>query len=150
VKKLVVLGASAIAASTIAVLSAGLANSDPVNPNQMNVVGEPYYKAAKILKGMGIKPTFGGAVGDALPQAQCMVASQKAVGTVGGSGGSGGSMKMLLNLDCTQKAADEMAESGTAGGAESIPGGKQVDSNGVTHVQATPVGPQPGMPMPAG
>jgi hypothetical protein len=144
VKKLVVLGASVIAASTIGVLSAGLANSDPVNPNQMNVIGEPYYKAAKILKGMGIKPTFGGAVGDALPQAQCMVASQKAVG-------SGGSMKMLLNLDCTQKAADEMAESGSSGsGPAAIPGGKQVDSNGVTHVQATPVGPQPGMPMPSG
>ena len=142
-KKLVVVGASAIAASTIGLLSAGLASSDPANPNQANVIGEPYYKAVKILKGMGIGTGFGGSIGSDLPQAQCMVASQKVVG-------SGNSMKMLLNLDCTKEAAQEMAEQGSSGSSGAVSGGRQVGSNGVTTVQATPVGPQPGMPMPAG
>jgi hypothetical protein len=144
VKKLVVLGASALAASTIGLLSAGLANSDPANPNQANVIGEPYYKAVKILKGMGVGTGFGGSVGSDLPQAQCMVASQKVVG-------SGSKMKMLLNLDCTKEAAQQMADqgsSGSSGGASG--GGRQVGSNGVTTVQATPVGPQPGMSVPGG
>ena len=51
-KKLIVAGATALAASTIGLLSAGLASSDPVNPNQLNVIGEPYYKAVKILHGI--------------------------------------------------------------------------------------------------
>ena len=39
-----------------------------------------------------------------------------------------------------------MAEQGSSGsgGAASVPGGREVGSNGVTTVQATPVGPQPG------
>lgn len=142
--KLVVLGASAVAASTIGLLSAGLASSDPANQNQANVIGEPYYKAVKILKGMGVGTGFGGSVGSDLPQAQCMVASQKVVG-------SGSSMKMLLNLDCTKEAAQEMADQGSTGSPGGTSGGgRQVGSNGVTTVQATPVGPQPGMAVPGG
>jgi len=115
VKKLTVAGATALAASTIGLLSAGLASSDPVNPNQLNVIGEPYYKAVKILHGMGLSTGFGGAVGSALPQAQCMVTSQK----------MGGNNRMLLNLDCTEEAAQEMAESGAlgTGGAPGAVGG---------------------------
>ena len=114
-KKLTVAGATALAASTIGLLSAGLASSDPVNPNQLNVIGEPYYKAVKILHGMGLSTGFGGAVGSALPQAQCMVTSQK----------MGGNNRMLLNLDCTEEAAQEMAESGAlgTGGAPGAVGG---------------------------
>jgi hypothetical protein len=138
VKKLVVLGAGAVAASSIGLLSAGLASSDPVDPNQMNVIGEPYYKAVQILHGEGMKTGFGGSVGSALPEQQCMVASEKMVGKG----------KILLNLDCTQKAAEQMAEQGSTAGGGSP--GRQVGSNGVTTVQATPVGPQPGMPMPGG
>jgi hypothetical protein len=115
VKKLVVLSATAVAAGTIGLLSAGTAGSDPVNPNQMNVIGEPYFKAVKILHGMGLSTGFGGAVGSALPQAQCMVTSQK----------MGGNNRMLLNLDCTEEAAQEMAESGAlgTGGAPGAVGG---------------------------
>ena len=100
---------AAVAASTIGLLSAGLASSDPVNPNQLNVIGEPYYKAVKILHGMGMSTTFGGSVGSDLPQAQCMVTSQKMLG----------SGRMQMNLDCTEEAAQEMAESGSmsSGGA---------------------------------
>lgn len=128
-RKLVVLGASAVAAGTFGLISAGVASSDPVNPNQMNVIGEPYYKAVRILKGMGMSTGFGGAVGSALPQAQCMVSSQKMLS----------SGKMLLNLDCTQEAAELMAEQGSSSG----PGGRSVGSNGVTTVTPTSV------PMPA-
>lgn len=134
-KKLVVLGAGAAAATAIGLVSAGLASSDPIDPNQLNVIGEPYYKAVKILHGMGVTTGFGGSVGSALPQQQCMVSSQKVT--------SNG--KMLLNLDCSQKAAEQMAESASQG----VPGGRTVGSNGVTTVTPTPVGPQPGMPMPA-
>jgi hypothetical protein len=135
VKKLVVIGASAVAASTIGLLSAGLAGSDP---NQLNVIGEPYYKAVKILHGMGVSTAPGTTIGGPLPQQQCMVASQQATNS-----------KMILHLDCTQKAAELMAEeaSSAPGG---VPGGRQVGANGVTTVQATPVGPQPGMSVPGG
>lgn len=138
-KKLVVLGASAVAASTIGLVSAGLASSQP-DPNQANVIGEPYYKAVKVLHGMGMSTGFGGSVGSDLPQQQCMVASQKLVS----------SGKMLLNLDCTKAAAEQMAEQGSTGSSGGVPGGRQVGSNGVTTVQATPVGPQPGMAIPGG
>ncbi len=138
-KTLVVLGAGAVAAATVGLISAGMASSDPMDPNQVNVIGEPYAKAVKILHGMGLNTAFGGSVGSALPQAQCMVSSQKM-----------GGKKMLLNLDCTQEAADEMAQQGSTGSPGAVPGGRSVGSNGVTTVQATPVGPQPGMDVPAG
>ncbi len=114
-KKLIVLGATAVAASTIGLFNAGLASSDPVNPNQMNVIGEPYFKAVKILHGMGLSTTFGGSVGSDLPQSQCMVASQKMLG----------SGKMQMNLDCTEEAAQQMAEQGSlgSGGAPGAVGG---------------------------
>ena len=99
------MGATAVAASTIGLLSAGLASSDPVSPNQLNVIGEPYYKAVKILHGMGMSTGFGGSVGSDLPQQQCMVSSQKVVG----------SGKMLLNLDCTEKAARADGRAGLLG-----------------------------------
>ena len=110
-RKLVVLGAGALAATSIGLLSAGVASSDPMNGSQMNVIGEPYYKAVKILKGQGLSTGFGGSVGSALPQAQCMVSSQKMT--------SNG--RMLLNLDCSEEAAQQLAEAsagagGTAGG----------------------------------
>jgi len=136
VKKLVVLGAGALAVSSIGLLSAGLASSDPVN-SQMNVIGVPYYKAVKILHGMGVQTGFGGSVGSDLPQQQCMVTSQK----VAGQG------RMMLNLDCTKEAAAEMAEQG-ASGPGGGGGGPTVGSNGVTTVTPTPVGPQPGMTPP--
>ena len=113
-KKLVVLGAGALAATSIGLLSAGVASSQPANPNGMNVIGEPYYKAVKILKGQGLSTGFGGSVGSALPQAQCMVSSQKLT--------SNG--RMLLNLDCSEEAAQQLAETGAgAGGTASAPGG---------------------------
>ncbi|HKV21036.1 MAG TPA: hypothetical protein VJR50_18525 [Mycobacterium sp.] len=134
-RKLVILGATAVAAGTVGLLSAGTAGADPVNPNQMNVIGEPYYKAVKILHGMGLQTGFGGAVGSALPQAQCMVSSQK----------MGGQSRMLLNLDCTEEAAQEMAESGALG-TGSAPGA--VGGNTLRPEQV-PIAPGAAAPAPA-
>ena len=124
-KKLIVAGAAAVAASTIGLLNAGLASADPVNPSQLNVIGEPYYKAVKILHGMGLSTTFGGSVGSDLPQAQCMVASQKMLG----------SGRMQMNLDCTEAAAQEMAESGSMGG------GGGVGPQGTLRPEQVPIAP---------
>lgn len=138
-KKLIVAGATAVAASTIGLLNAGIASSDPVNGNQMNVIGEPYYKAVKILQGMGLKTTFGGSVGSDLPQAQCMVTSQKMISDA----------KMQMNLDCTEEAAQQMAESGSmgSGGAPGTVGGNTLRPEQVPIAPGSNVG-VPTSPVP--
>ena len=136
-KKLVVLGAGALAATSIGLISAGLASSQPANPNQMNVIGEPYFRAVKILHGMGMTTGFGGSVGSALPQAQCMVSSQKML-TNG---------KMLLNLDCSEEAAQQMAEQGSLGSGAPSSGGPA----GTLRPPQIPIAPAPApAPAPAG
>jgi hypothetical protein len=135
VRKLVVLGAGALAATSIGLLSAVPASADPANNNQLNVVGEPYYKAVKILKGMGLGTGFGGSVGSALPQAQCMVSSQKMT--------SNG--RMLLNLDCSEEAAQELAE--TQGPSGSPGAGGPV---GTLRPAQIPIAPAAPAPAPAG
>jgi hypothetical protein len=134
VKKLVVLGAGAIAVAGAALLTPAVADSDPGSAAALNVVGEPYGKALAILKGQGVKAFFGGAVGGDVPQAQCIVNQQKVT--------SGG--RMYLSLDCSQKAVLDATASMPAGGG----GGPNVGSNGITTVTPTPVGPQPGMSVP--
>lgn len=138
-KKLVVLGATAAAAGTIGLLSAGIGSADPVNPNQLNVIGEPYYKAVKILHGMGLSTGFGGGVGSALPQAQCMVTKQTMAGN----------NRMLLNLDCTKEAAEQMAESGAlgTGGAPGAVGGNTLRPEQVPIAPGSNVG-VPTSPVP--
>ena len=138
-KKLVVLGATAVAAGTIGLISVGTAGAEPINQNQMNVIGEPYYKAVKILHGMGLQTGFGGAVGSALPQAQCMVTSQK----------MGGNNRMLLNLDCTEEAAKEMAESGALG-TGSAPGAVGGNTLRPEQVPIAPGAAAPAPPPPLG
>ena len=134
-KKLVVFGAGIFAAGSVVLFGAGSAGSQPVDASAYNVVGEPYGKAVAILKNMGVKTTFGGSRGSALPQAECLVDRQKVTNG-----------KMLLMLDCTAKAA----EAAEAAQDAAVPGPPTVGSNGVTTVTATPVGPQPGMPIPVG
>jgi hypothetical protein len=138
VKTLAVLAAGTVATASVALLSAGFASSDPVNPNMVNVVGEPYTKAMQILKSQGVKATFGGSRGSVLPQAQCLVDSQKAIETTDFGRPA---LKMVLMLDCTQAAADQLAE-------QAPEGGPTVGSNGVTTVTPTPVVPIQGAPGP--
>jgi hypothetical protein len=138
VKKLAVVGAGAVAATALALLSAGFASSDEIDPNSVNVVGEPYNKALKILKSQGVKATFGGSFGSVLPQAQCLVDSQKAIESMDFGRPA---LKVVLMLDCTQAAADQIAESAPDGAP-------RVGSNGVTTVTPTPVVPIQGAPRP--
>ncbi|MBS1694134.1 MAG: hypothetical protein JST91_18130 [Actinobacteria bacterium] len=128
--KFALLGAGiAAAGAAAALLGAGAASSQPRDMSSYNVVGEPYSRALAILKSQGVKATFGGSFGSVLPQSQCLVDSQK----VNSSG------KMILMLDCSQKAADLAQDS-------AIPGAPSVGANGVTTVTPTPVVPIAGAP----
>jgi hypothetical protein len=130
VKKIVVLSGGLVVAGSAALISAGVALSQPgSDASSLNVVGEPYQKALMILKGQGVKAYFGGSFGSVLPQAQCLVDQQKI--TAAG--------RMLLSLDCSQKAADILAAMGPSGGPT-------VGSNGITTVTPTPVVPIAGAP----
>ncbi|UCZ58213.1 hypothetical protein [Mycolicibacterium phocaicum] len=147
-KKLKMLTAGAVAAGAVAVgatamFGSSVAASDPGGSNSMNVVGESYARAVSILKSQGVKATFGGSVGSDVPQAQCIVDQEKM--------GSHG--RVILMLNCTTKAVENAsagapAAGGAPAGAPGAPQGPHVGANGVTTVQATPVGPQPGMSVP--
>jgi hypothetical protein len=139
VKKILVLSGGILAAGSAALVGAGFAVSQPASDTtSYNVVGEQYGKALTILKGQGVKAYFGGSFGSVLPQSQCLVDSQKETSK----------HRMLLTLDCSQKAADQIKDSGPSGGPT-------VGSNGITTVTPTPVvpiqgAPGAGMPPPAG
>ena len=131
-KKIVVLSGGLLTAGAAALIGAGVALSQPqTDSSSYNVIGEPYNKALQVLKSQGVKAYFGGSFGSVLPQAQCLVDQQKMT--------SGG--RMLLMLDCSQKAADEIANMGPSGGPT-------VGSNGITTVTPTPVVPIQGAPGP--
>ncbi len=141
-KKLILVVAGAIAAGSAgAVLGMGPSGADP-SGNLANVTGEPYAKAVAILQAQGYKAVFGGAVGSEVPQAQCLVQSQKAIGGGGGSSpGNRQSPRMQLMLNCTKK-AQESLDQGTGpapgmggGGARPTPG-----APGVVTVTPTQVG----------
>ena len=128
-KKLVVLSGGLVAIGSAALVSAGIAMSQPGNGGAANVIGEPYNKALQILKSQGLKGYFGGSFGGVLSQSNCLVNSQKIT--------SEG--KVLLMLDCSQAAADALEDMGSAGGP-------RVGGNGVTTVTPTPVVPIQGAP----
>jgi hypothetical protein len=142
VNKLVVLVAGATAMGSAALIGSSVAASDPGaggSSNAMNVVGESYARAVSILKSQGVQATFGGSVGSDVPQAQCIVDQEK----LSGRG------RMILTLNCTTKAVQDSQADNTPAGSGAHGGGPpKVGSNGVTTVQATPVGPQPGMSVP--
>ncbi|WP_242453899.1 hypothetical protein [Mycolicibacterium sp. P9-64] len=135
-KKLVVLGAGTFAVVGAALLSPAVAYSDP-GTSSLNVVGEPYGRAVGILKSQGVKPSFGGSVGSDLPQAACIVDSQKVT--------SQG--RMILMLNCTQKAADDATASQPA--AQTAPGAAPGAPGAATPGQGT-YGHTIGQPIPVG
>jgi len=138
VKKLVVLGAGAIAVASAALLHPAVAVADPTS-SSLNVVGEPYFKAIAILKSQNVKSTFGGSFGSDVPQSACIVDKQK---VVSGS-------KMILMLNCTTKAVqDATASTPTAGGATGASPGAPAPAAG-TPGQGTYGGPV-GVPVPVG
>jgi hypothetical protein len=136
VKKLVVLSGGLVAVGSAALVGAGIAMSQPSNGGAANVIDEPYGRATQILQSQGIKPLFGGKTGSVLQQSQCLVSSQKLIKS---SNQGNPAAKVQLFLDCTQAAADKLAEMGTSGGPT-------VGSNGVTTVTPTPVVPIQGAP----
>jgi hypothetical protein len=122
-------------------LGAGHAAPGDTNTT-LNVVGEPYAKAVAILRAQGVRTVFGGAVGSDIPQAQCVVASQKVLGTTG---------KMQLNLDCSAEAQPQRP---AATSAPSTPGAPSTSGAPSTETAARPTPGAPGVvtviPKPVG
>jgi hypothetical protein len=143
VKKILGLGAAALAVpaaiASVTMFSPPVANAAPSGANSANVVGEPYYKAISILKSQGLKGTFGGSFGSDLPQSQCIVSQQKALE----------SGKMILNLDCTQAAADHATDAAPAAPSAPAAGGAAPGAPAPGSGQGTYGGPI-GVPVPVG
>ncbi|AQT80154.1 hypothetical protein B1R94_14110 [Mycolicibacterium litorale] len=134
-KRLILVAAGALVAGSAAVaLSTGSSSADPNAGGTLNILGEPYYKAVAILHAQGVSTTFGGSVGSDVPQAKCIVQSQKYLA----------SGKMQLMLNCTAAAQPEAPPSGTAGTAPALPsdGGSRPTAGapGVVTVTPTQVG----------
>jgi hypothetical protein len=138
VKKLVVLGAGAIAVASAALLHPAVALSDPTSAS-VNVVGEPYAKALSILKSQNVRTTFGGSFGSDVPQSACIVDKQKVA--------TGG--KMILMLNCTTKAVQDATASTPQQGAAPAAGGAPGAPTPGTPGQGTYGGPI-GVPVPVG
>lgn len=97
-KKLTLAIVGALAAgSSVAALGMAASNADPASNSIYNVVGEPYARAVAILRAQGVPTSFGGSVGSDVPQAMCIVSSQKVLGTG----------KMQLMLDCSEESQPE-------------------------------------------
>ncbi len=108
-KLVLAIAGAAVTATAAAALGMGASNADPSSNSIYNVVGEPYAKAVAILRAEGVPTSFGGSVGSDVPQAQCVVKSQKVLSN----------RKMQLMLDCTAAAQPDVpsapATSGTSG-----------------------------------
>ena len=110
--RLILVAAGALAAgSAAAALSMAPSNADPQAGGTMNILGEPYYKAVAILHAQGVSVVFGGSVGSDVPQAKCIVQSQKYLA----------SGKMSLMLNCTKAAQPEAPPPSSAGSPPPIP-----------------------------
>ncbi|BBY60720.1 hypothetical protein [Mycolicibacterium sarraceniae] len=113
--RLILVAAGALAAgSAAAALSMGSSNADPNAGGTMNILGEPYYKAVAILHAQGIQTVFGGSVGSDVPQAKCIVQSQKYLAS--------GKMSLMLNCEkAAQPEAPPPSSAGTAPAGPTIP-----------------------------
>lgn len=113
-------GAAGVAVCIGVNMGAGPAAShaDPGTNSTLNVVGEPYAKAVAILRAQGMSTTFGGSFGSDVPQSQCVVSSQKIIGTSG---------RMQLTLDCTEASQPEQP---TATSVANTPGAPSPDAGG--------------------
>lgn len=139
-KKLVALGVGAFAipaaVGATVLFNSPAAMSEPANVSGMNVVGEPFGRAIAILKSQGVKGTFGGSVGSDVPQAQCVVDSQK----------STSKGKVILMLNCTKEAAAEAKGNMPAPQAPTAPGGGAAAPGGGQGTYGGPIG----VPVPVG
>lgn len=119
-KLILAIAGTLVSGSAAAALAMGASHADPGNGgNLLNVVGEPYAKAVAILRAQGVPTVFGGSIGSDVPQAQCIVKSEKVLAT----------RQMQLNLDCTAAAQPEAPagpaiSAGTGTGAQPTEGGR--------------------------
>jgi len=126
-KLLLTVGCAAAAGAAALGVGLGTGHADPSGNSTYNVVGEPYAKAVAILRSQGVKATFGGSVGSDVPQAQCIVASEKMLSASNSSSSQSAPSNsapahIQLNLDCTAKAQPQQpatAGSGASGAATS-------------------------------
>lgn len=123
VKKLALFVAGAGAAVSMTVLGTGQANAEVPD-----VTGEPYGKAIAILKNLGYKGVFGGAIGNDLPQSQCMVVEQQP---------SGRSVRLRLNCDLLPGQAQPQAPNTHS----LVPPGGSIPQQGGTSGAPAPVDP---------
>ena len=137
-KLLLAVGGAVSAATAVVGLGIGLSHADPSNNSTLNVVGEPDGKAVAILRAQGVKATFGGAVGSDVPQAQCIVATEKVLSA---------SRVIQLSLDCTEEAQPQPASSsggssssGTSGAQSTEAARPTPGAPGVVSVVPVPVG----------
>ena len=121
-KKVVAVSAGSVALATMGFLFAGQASSDN---GTLDVSGNTYAQAVQILRSQGYMVEFGGSVGGDVPQAQCVVESQKIL--------PHGWVSLMLN--CTKAAQAALPAAN--------PNAPVVGGNGVTTVKATPVAPPP-------
>ena len=136
---LAVAGAASAAAAALALGVIGTVHASPGDTNTtLNVVGEPYAKAVAILRAQGVRASFGGAVGSDVPQAQCIVTSQKVLTAA---------HKMQLNLDCTAEAQPQATATTAAPSTSGESGAPATDAArptpgapGVVTVAPKPVG----------
>lgn len=101
-KLLLTVGCAAAAGAATMAVGLGSVHAAPSDNSTYNVVGEPYAKAVAILRAQGVKATFGGSVGSDVPQAQCIVASEKVVAS-----------HIQLSLDCTAEAQPQPQQPAT-------------------------------------
>ncbi len=134
-----VIAGAMVSGAAVAALGMGSGAADPGTGNLLNVVGEPYAKAVAILHAQGVPTSFGGSVGSDVPQAQCIVSSQKVLST----------RKMQLMLDCTAEAQPQAPQApvntsgtpGTSGAQSPDAGGRPTPgAPGVVTVIPTRVG----------
>ena len=129
-KKLILVAAGAlVTGSAVAALGMGASNADPSSAGgTMNVLGEPYYKAVAILHAEGIQTVFGGSVGSDVPQAQCIVSTQKYLN----------SGKMQLMLNCTKAAQPDRARGDLGGHRAHAPTQGTSDGGGARPTPGAP------------
>ena len=133
-KLILAVAGAVVAGSAAAALGMAASSADPASNSIYNVVGEPYARAVAILRAQGVPTSFGGSVGSDVPQAMCIVSSQKVLGTG----------KMQLMLDCSEEAQPEQS---AATSVANTPGAQSTDGNrptpgapGVVTVVPTQVG----------
>lgn len=108
---LLAVGGAVSAATAVVGLGMGTGHASPGDNSTLNVIGEPYAKAVAILRAQGVKATFGGSVGSDVPQAQCIVTTEKVMSASG---------VIQLNVDCSDAAQPQPVTS-TGTGASGAP-----------------------------